>query len=138
MRWGVAISAVLGAWLTVQTIFVAQQTYLESDELAGVAVAVECLALALSIVFLSAVIGLGWIRRRRLSKPSRATMAMSALVACLLVCPIGFAPLPPDGVPVPASGQPCDGLAPLPEALRSRATHHDPHLVYSDGCAFDA
>lgn len=61
---------------------------------------------------------------------------MTALVAGLLVCPIGFAPLPPDGVPVPATGQPCDGLAPLPEALRSRATHHDPDLVYSDGCAF--
>jgi hypothetical protein len=39
-RWGVAMSAVLGAWLTVQTIFVAQQTYLEADEMAEVAVTV--------------------------------------------------------------------------------------------------
>jgi len=137
MRWGVAMGAVLTACLTVQTIVVSQHTPLETDEITGVALTVVCLALALSIVILGAVIGFHRVSRRRLTTPSRPTMAIAALAAGLLVCPIGVAPLPPNGIPEPATGQPCDGLAPLPEAIRARAAHEDPRLTYSEGCIFD-
>jgi hypothetical protein len=137
VRWAVAISAVLAAWLTIQTIVVAQHTSLEADVMAAVAVTVVCLALALSTTILGAATSLQWLRRRRLTTPSPRAMAIAALAAGLLVCPIGFDPLPPDGVPASATGEPCDGLAPLPEVIRGRASHHDPRLAYSDGCSFD-
>jgi hypothetical protein len=93
---------------------------------------------ALCFVILGTVTGLQSILRRRLTKPSLPTGVIAVLTAGLLVCPIGVAPVPPDGSQPPAAGQPCDGLAPLPEAIRGRATHRDPRLAYSDGCAFDA
>ena len=131
------MSAVLGAWLTVQTIVVSQHTYLETDEVTGVALTAVCLALALGTVTAGGVVGFHWVRGRRLRTPSRATMAIVALAAGLLVCPIGVAPLPPDGVQGPAEGESCDGLAPLPEAVRARIAREDPRLSYSEGCDFD-
>ena len=136
MRWGVAMSALLAAWLTVQTIVVARHI-LDTDQMAGVALTVVCLALAFSVVILGAVTGLQWLRGRRRTPPSRRTTAIVLVVAGLLVCPIRFAPLPPAGVPAPAAQESCDGLAPLPDAIRGRAVHHDPRRAYSDGCAFD-
>jgi hypothetical protein len=138
MRWAVALSAALMAWLTAQTIVVARHTYLDTDEMAGVALTVVSFGVALYIAILGAVTGFQSIRRRRLATPSLSTSVIAVLVAGLLVCPIGVAPVPPDGARAPVAGQPCDGLAPLPEAIRGRATHRDPRLAYSDGCDFDA
>jgi hypothetical protein len=137
MRWPFAMGVVLVAWMTVQTIVVARHTPLESDELWGVAVSVVFLALVLSAVPLGAVIGFRWTQRRRLTSPSPHTMTIVTVAAGLLVCPIGVAPLPPEGMPGPARGQPCDALVPLPAAIWAGAAEEDPRLVYSDGCIFD-